>query len=52
MTSKQLSKINEELRHKDYDINRLLKRWFRDPIAFRSAQAQCDALTTGPFARQ
>jgi len=52
MTSKQFSKIKEELRRKNYDINRLLKRWFRDPVAFRSTQAQCDALIAGALVRQ
>jgi hypothetical protein len=51
-TSKKFADMNEALRTKEYSINLKLKRWFSDPVAFRSVQAQCDALIIGDFARQ
>jgi hypothetical protein len=45
------AEITDKLETQDYNINLTLKRWFTDPIAFRSTQAGCNALILGrlPF---
>jgi hypothetical protein len=45
------AEITDKLEMQDYNINLTLKRWFIDPIAFRSTQAACNALILGrlPF---
>jgi hypothetical protein len=45
------TEITDKLEMQDYNINLTLKRWFTDPIAFRSTQAACNALILGrlPF---
>lgn len=44
--------MNASLGAKEYNFNVQLKRWFNDPVAFRTVQPKCDALIIGDFARQ
>ncbi|KAE8452790.1 hypothetical protein EG329_013062 [Mollisiaceae sp. DMI_Dod_QoI] len=51
-TTKQLSKSFYTLFKTQWNINRSLSRFSRDPVRFRSMMAQCDALISGSFALQ
>ena len=53
MTNKALkANISKTLENKDYNIDQKLKPFFKDPKAFRSVQAHCDAILFGAFARR
>ncbi|KAF1937455.1 hypothetical protein EJ02DRAFT_55469 [Clathrospora elynae] len=52
-TSKDIhANVHYELKAKAFDINVKLRNFFKDPHAFRSVQAKCDALIPGDFARK
>lgn len=51
-TTKQLSDSFDTLFKTQWNINRSLGRFSRDPVQFRSMMAKCDALISGSFALQ
>jgi hypothetical protein len=52
LTTKQLSPFFETLFRTQWNINRQLLRFIKDPISFRSQLAEHDALISGSFALQ
>jgi hypothetical protein len=52
LTTKQLSPLFETLFRTQWNINRQLTRFIKDPISFRSQLAEHDALISGSFALQ
>ncbi|KAF2247532.1 hypothetical protein BU26DRAFT_566501 [Trematosphaeria pertusa] len=51
-TSKAFADMSSTLNATDYNINTKLKKFFSDPKAFRSVQANCNALLGGLFAQR
>jgi len=51
VASPQLAQLQQSLQGKDDYLNQRLRTWFKDPQAFRSVQAACDALIFGSCAR-
>ncbi|EPE36883.1 hypothetical protein GLAREA_09046 [Glarea lozoyensis ATCC 20868] len=52
LTTKQLTPFFETLFRTQWNINRQLKRFVKDPVSFRSQLATYDALISGSFAVQ
>lgn len=51
-TCKQLSNLYQTLLPLQWNVNRTLERFVRDPSAFRSQLGRCDALVSGSVALQ
>ena len=49
-TCKSFSSIYQDILHKQWNINRHLRRWVEDPRSFRCHMARCNALITNDLA--
>ncbi|KAF2993576.1 hypothetical protein E8E13_000011 [Curvularia kusanoi] len=51
LTCKGFDQLQPTLKVTSYDVNRFLKRFFDDPLEFRSVQAECGAIIVGAEVR-